>query len=63
MGQTCTAGTRLYVHKDIADTILIGLKEFPAKMTVGAGLNPKTQIGPLVSEEQVFSLSQHIFEI
>jgi phenylacetaldehyde dehydrogenase len=63
MGQPCTAGPRLYVHKDIADTILIGLKEFPAKMTVGVGLDPKTQIGALVSEEPVFSLRQHIFEI
>jgi phenylacetaldehyde dehydrogenase len=52
MGQTCTAGTRLYVHKDIAPTILEGLKEFASKMTVGVGLDPKTQIGPLVSEEQ-----------
>ena len=52
MGQTCTAGTRLYVHKDIAPTILAGLKDFAAKMTIGVGLDPATQIGPLVSQEQ-----------
>lgn len=38
MGQTCTAGTRLYVHKDIADTILTGLKAFAEGMSIGVGL-------------------------
>lgn len=52
MGQTCTAGTRLYVHKDIADTILNGLADFARKMQIGPGLDPATQIGPLVSDEQ-----------
>ncbi len=52
MGQTCTAGTRLYVHKDIAETILNGLKAFAESMPIGVGLEPKTQIGPLVSQEQ-----------
>ena len=60
MGQTCTAGTRLYVHKDIADTILNGLKEFAANMTIGVGLDPKTQIGPLVSEEQFDRVSAYV---
>lgn len=52
MGQTCTAGTRLYVHKDIAPVILEGLKTFAENMKIGVGLDPETQIGPLVSKEQ-----------
>ncbi|OBZ94780.1 betaine-aldehyde dehydrogenase [Pararhizobium polonicum] len=60
MGQTCTAGTRLYVHKDIAPVILDGLKDFAAKMTVGVGLDPSTQIGPLVSQEQFERVTDYV---
>lgn len=60
MGQTCTAGTRLYVHRDIADTILTGLKTFAESMAIGVGLDPKTQIGPLVSQEQFDRVSAYV---
>lgn len=60
MGQTCTAGTRLYVHKDIADTILSGLKTFAESMSIGVGLDPTTQIGPLVSQEQFDRVSAYV---
>jgi phenylacetaldehyde dehydrogenase len=60
MGQTCTAGTRLYVHKDIAPVILAGLKDFAAGMTVGVGLDPTTQIGPLVSQEQFERVTAYV---
>jgi len=60
MGQTCTAGTRLYVHKDIAETILTGLKAFAESMSIGVGLDPKTQIGPLVSQEQFDRVSAYV---
>lgn len=52
MGQTCTAGTRLYVHEKIADRVLKGVADFAAGMKIGCGLDPTTQIGPLVSAEQ-----------
>jgi len=60
MGQTCTAGTRLYVHKDIAPVILEGLKIFAENMKVGVGLDPTTQIGPLVSKEQFDKVLSYI---
>lgn len=52
MGQTCTAGTRLYLHRDIADEVLVGLKQFAENLTIGLGLDPATEVGPLVSREQ-----------
>ena len=52
MGQTCSAGTRLYVHAAIADEVLAGLARFAESMKIGIGLDPTTQIGPLVSAEQ-----------
>ena len=60
MLQLSLAGTRLYVHKDIAPTILEGLKDFASKMKVGVGLDPSTQIGPLVSQEQFDRVNAYV---
>jgi phenylacetaldehyde dehydrogenase len=52
-GQCCCAGSRLYVEKPVFDRVVEGIAENASKIQVGAGLNPETQMGPLVSEEQL----------
>jgi len=52
-GQCCCAGSRLYVEKDIFDKVIEGISASAKKIRVGSGLDPKTQMGPLVSEEQL----------
>jgi phenylacetaldehyde dehydrogenase len=51
-GQCCCAGSRLYIEKPIFDEVLEGITEQAKKIRVGNGLDPKTQMGPLVSHEQ-----------
>jgi acyl-CoA reductase-like NAD-dependent aldehyde dehydrogenase len=51
-GQACNAGSRLFVHKDQFDQVVAGLAEAAAKSKVGPGLDPSSQLGPLVSAEQ-----------
>ncbi|MFT3758860.1 aldehyde dehydrogenase family protein [Thauera sp.] len=51
-GQVCTAGSRLFVHKKKFDQVVEGLSNIAAGMKVGAGLDPDTQLGPLVSAVQ-----------
>jgi acyl-CoA reductase-like NAD-dependent aldehyde dehydrogenase len=51
-GQACNAGTRLYVQKDQFDDVVSALAERAPKMKMGPGLDPDTQMGPLVSAEQ-----------
>ena len=51
-GQACNAGTRLYVQKDQFDEVVSALAERAPKMKMGPGLDPDTQMGPLVSAEQ-----------
>ena len=51
-GQACNAGSRLFVHKDHFDQVVSGLAEAASKASVGPGLEPSTQFGPLVSAEQ-----------
>jgi phenylacetaldehyde dehydrogenase len=52
-GQCCCAGSRLYVQKDVFDQVVEGVAERARKIKVGHGLDPKTQMGPLVSDEQL----------
>jgi phenylacetaldehyde dehydrogenase len=52
-GQCCCAGSRLYVEKAVFDEVVDGVAERAKKIRVGSGLDPKTQMGPLVSEEQL----------
>lgn len=52
-GQCCCAGSRLYVEKGIFDQVVEGISERANKIRVGPGLDPNTDMGPLVSEEQL----------
>lgn len=52
-GQCCTAGSRLFVHKSFFDKVVEGVAEAGKKIRVGHGLDPETQMGPLVSQEQL----------
>jgi phenylacetaldehyde dehydrogenase len=52
-GQCCCAGSRLYVEKSIFDRVVEGVADYAKKIKVGSGLEPDTQMGPLVSEEQL----------
>jgi phenylacetaldehyde dehydrogenase len=51
-GQCCCAGSRLYVEDKIFDKVVEGVSESAKKIRVGPGINPDTNMGPLVSEEQ-----------
>lgn len=51
-GQVCTAGSRLFVERKVFDQVTEGIAAFAKQMKVGPGLDPATQVGPLVSQEQ-----------
>jgi phenylacetaldehyde dehydrogenase len=55
-GQICTAGSRLFVQKQVLDPVLEGLATAAKAMSLGHGLdaslNPMLHMGPLVSAEQ-----------
>src|SRR5262245_38403635 len=52
-GQCCCAGSRLFVEKPIFDRVVEGVAERARKIRVGPGLDPATDMGPLVSQEQL----------
>jgi aldehyde dehydrogenase (NAD+)/phenylacetaldehyde dehydrogenase len=52
-GQACNAGSRLLVPAARYDEVLGALAERAARSRLGPGLEPQTQLGPLVSEAQL----------
>jgi phenylacetaldehyde dehydrogenase len=51
-GQCCNAGSRLFVQAKIFDRVVSGIAANAEKIKLGAGLDPQTEMGPLVSEVQ-----------
>jgi phenylacetaldehyde dehydrogenase len=59
-GQCCCAGSRLFVHEKIFDQVVDGVSAIAGKIRIGSGLDPKTQMGPLVSDEQFRRVTGYI---
>ncbi|MCC6795992.1 MAG: aldehyde dehydrogenase family protein [Candidatus Hydrogenedentes bacterium] len=59
-GQCCCAGSRLYVEQGIFDDVVNGVAEAARSIKVGEGFAPDTQMGPLVSEEQLNRVSGYL---
>ncbi|MCX8090252.1 MAG: aldehyde dehydrogenase family protein, partial [Verrucomicrobiae bacterium] len=59
-GQCCCAGSRLMVERDIFDTVVEGVAAEARKIKLGPGLDPQTEMGPLVSEEQLNRVMNYI---
>jgi phenylacetaldehyde dehydrogenase len=52
-GQCCVAGSRLYVQQDRFDEVIAGVAEIAKSIHLGPGMEADTQMGPLVSDEQL----------
>ncbi|MGO8919899.1 MAG: aldehyde dehydrogenase family protein [Stellaceae bacterium] len=59
-GQTCCAGSRLFAHKQVFDQVVDGICAVAQSIKLGPGLDPNTQMGPLVSEEQFARVTGYI---
>ncbi len=51
-GQVCAAGSRLFVHRAVADRVFDGIAERARRLRVGPGLEPDAEMGPLISARQ-----------
>jgi aldehyde dehydrogenase (NAD+) len=59
-GQACAAGTRLLVPKRRLEEIKRGVREAMQFFTVGDPADPKTAIGPMVSQKQYERVESYI---
>jgi phenylacetaldehyde dehydrogenase len=52
-GQCCVAGSRLFVQRGRFDEVVDGVAAIAKSIRMGPGMEPGTQMGPLVSDEQL----------
>jgi acyl-CoA reductase-like NAD-dependent aldehyde dehydrogenase len=51
-GEACTAASRILVHEDVHDALVERFAAAACRFVVGDGLDPKTDIGPMVDRRQ-----------
>ncbi|HST41183.1 MAG TPA: aldehyde dehydrogenase family protein [Conexibacter sp.] len=59
-GEVCSAGSRLYVQEDQFDRVVEGISNAASSIRVGHGLDPNTEMGPLVSQEQFDRVTRYL---
>ena len=61
-GQVCTSVERIYVHRSLAEPFIEALVREAQSIAVGNGMDPSTQMGPLVDDRQVEVVHRHVSE-
>jgi aldehyde dehydrogenase (NAD+) len=59
-GQICSAGTRLFVERPVYEEFTARVAAYGKSLKVGDGSDPATQVGPLVSAEQMERVSGYL---
>jgi len=59
-GQVCVAGSRLYAHSSVFDQVVEGISGAAKQMAVGHGLDPATQMGPVINSKQAEKIGDFI---
>ncbi|RWO13373.1 MAG: aldehyde dehydrogenase family protein [Mesorhizobium sp.] len=59
-GQICIAGSRLFVGRSIHDEFVERLATYAKGLRIGDGIDPATEIGPLVSEKQLQRVASYL---
>jgi acyl-CoA reductase-like NAD-dependent aldehyde dehydrogenase len=59
-GQICTAGTRVLVQRAVHDEVVNRMVSMSQTLKVGASFAADTQVGPLISKEQLERVSRYV---
>ena len=59
-GQVCAAGSRLYVHERAFDQVIEAVSKRAREIRVGHGLDAGVEMGPVISQRQLDSVSRYI---
>lgn len=61
-GQSCTAGSRLFVHRDVYEPVLAELKRQVGRLKVGDPLDEDTDMGTIINARQYQAICDYIDE-
>jgi len=59
-GQTCVCANRVYVQRGIATDFTAAMAQRVSKLRVGNGLDPQTDIGPLIDRAGFEKVDRHV---
>jgi acyl-CoA reductase-like NAD-dependent aldehyde dehydrogenase len=59
-GQACLSVERCYVHRSLYEKFLQACAEKTRKLRVGNGMDPQTDVGPMIHQRQVRSVESHV---
>ncbi|SPE45667.1 NAD/NADP-dependent betaine aldehyde dehydrogenase [Candidatus Sulfotelmatobacter sp. SbA7] len=59
-GQACLSVERCYVHRSLYQPFLEACARKAAQLRVGNGMDPQTDVGPLINERQVRNVEAHV---
>ena len=59
-GQACLSVERCYVHRSLYDRFLEACVRKTKQLRVGNGIDPQTEIGPLIYERQLRNVESHV---
>jgi acyl-CoA reductase-like NAD-dependent aldehyde dehydrogenase len=59
-GECCNAGSRLIVHRDIADEVTQRVAALSAKVRVGDPLDPQTKVGAIITPEHLAKIDTYV---
>jgi succinate-semialdehyde dehydrogenase / glutarate-semialdehyde dehydrogenase len=59
-GQTCISANRIYVQDEIYDDFVARFVDAAGKLKVGNGLEPDTNVGPLIEQAAVEKVERHV---
>ena len=63
LGQSCTAGSRLYIQKPIFDEVVAGMADEAQQIRIGPGMSrEQPDLGPIVSDEQLHKVLGYVEE-
>jgi betaine-aldehyde dehydrogenase len=61
-GQVCFSGSRVLVEKEIHELFVTKAAKIASKMKVGYGIDPRIELGPLISQTQMEKVIEYIDE-
>jgi aldehyde dehydrogenase (NAD+) len=59
-GQVCSAGSRLFLHRDVHDDVAAALVKRAETIRVGSAVDPASDIGPIVSRGQLETVERYV---
>jgi aldehyde dehydrogenase (NAD+) len=59
-GQICSAGTRIFVQRSIHDEFLTRMVAYTNSIKVGDPLDPRSQLGPIVTRRQMEKVLEYV---